>query len=57
MLAVEAQRRGIPLQAMAQMMGIVQPSAQAFGTTNGTTNQTTTRRSIRCRCCRSRSRR
>jgi hypothetical protein len=42
MLAIEAQRRGIPLQTMAQMMGIALPAAQAFGTTNGTTNQTTT---------------
>jgi hypothetical protein len=42
MLAVEAQRRGIPLQTMAEMMGIALPAAQAFGTTNGTTNQTTT---------------
>lgn len=35
-LAIEAQRRGIPLQTMAQQMGIVGPIAQAFGTTTGT---------------------
>jgi hypothetical protein len=37
-LAIEAQRRNIPLQTMAQMMGIVLPAAQAFGTTTGNSN-------------------
>jgi hypothetical protein len=35
-LAIEAQRRGIPLQTMQQMMGLVLPAAQAFGTKSGT---------------------
>ena len=35
-LAVEAQRRGIPLQTLAQQMGIVLPIGQAFGTQTGT---------------------
>lgn len=40
-LAVEAQRRGIPLQTLAQQMGIVGPAAQAFGSKSGTeTSQT-----------------
>ena len=41
-LAVEAQRRGIPLQTMAQQMGIVLPAAQAFGTKSGTETSETT---------------
>ncbi|HEY6994916.1 MAG TPA: tail fiber domain-containing protein [Xanthobacteraceae bacterium] len=32
MLAIEAQRRGIPLQALAAQYGMVLPAAQAFGT-------------------------
>lgn len=36
-LAIEAQRRGIPLQTMAQQMGLVLPAGQAFGTTTGNT--------------------
>lgn len=40
-LAIEAQRRDIPLQTMAQQMGIVLPAAQAFGTTSGTSNTQT----------------
>ena len=35
MLAVEAQRRGIPLQALAAQYGMVLPAAQAFGTQTG----------------------
>jgi hypothetical protein len=38
MLAIEAQRRGIPLQALATEYGMVLPAAQAFGTTAGTTS-------------------
>jgi hypothetical protein len=38
---IEAQRRGIPLQTMAQQMGIVLPAAQAFGQTTGTKDTTT----------------
>lgn len=34
-LATEAQRRGIPLSTMQQMMGIAMPSADAFGTSSG----------------------
>lgn len=34
-LQVEAQRRGIPIQTLAQEMGITLPAAQAFGTTTG----------------------
>lgn len=41
-LQIEAQRRGIPLQTMAQQMGIVLPAAQAFGTTTGNTTGTQT---------------
>ncbi len=41
-LAAEAQRRGIPLETMAQQMGIVLPAAQAFGTTTSTGTQTGT---------------
>jgi hypothetical protein len=42
-LQAEAQRRGIPLQTLAQQMGIALPAAQAFGTTNtNTQGQTTT---------------
>ncbi len=36
MLAIESQRRGIPLQTLAQQMGIVLPAAQAFGSKSGT---------------------
>jgi hypothetical protein len=35
MLAIEAQRRGIPLQALAAQYGMVLPAAQAFGTRSG----------------------
>jgi hypothetical protein len=35
MLAIEAQRRGIPLQALAAQYGMVLPAAQAFGTQTG----------------------
>ena len=35
-LAIEAQRRGIPLQTLAQQMGLVLPAAQAFGSKSGT---------------------
>src|SRR4029077_20569404 len=35
-LAIEAQRRGIPLQALAAQFGMVLPAAQAFSTTAGT---------------------
>jgi hypothetical protein len=41
-LAVEAQRRGIPLQTMQQIMGLVLPAAQAFGTKSGTETSETT---------------
>ena len=42
-LQTEAARRGIPLQALAQQMGIALPAASAFGTQTGnTTGQTTT---------------
>jgi hypothetical protein len=41
-LAIEAQRRGIPLSTMAQQMGLVMPAAQAFGTTTGNTQGTQT---------------
>ncbi len=39
-LALEAQRRGIPLQTLAQQMGIVLPAAQAFGSKTGTGTET-----------------
>jgi hypothetical protein len=35
-LAIEAQKRGIPLQMLAAQMGIALPAAQAFGATTGT---------------------
>ena len=35
MLAIEAQRRGIPLQSLAAQYGMVLPAAQAFGTQTG----------------------
>ena len=35
MLAIEAQRRGIPLQTLAAQYGMVLPAAQAFGTQSG----------------------
>ncbi len=41
-MAIEAQRRGIPLSTMQNLMGIVSPAAQAFGTTTGTTQGTQT---------------
>jgi hypothetical protein len=41
-LAVEAQRRGIPLQTLAQIAGIGLPIGSAFGTTNTTGTETTT---------------
>jgi hypothetical protein len=41
-LAVEAQRRGIPLQTLAQQMGIALPIGSAFGTTTGTGTTTNT---------------
>jgi hypothetical protein len=37
-LAVEAQRRGIPMSLLAQQMGLALPVAQAFGTTAGTSD-------------------
>ena len=37
-LAVEAQRRGIPLQTLAAQYGMVLPAAQAFATTAGTSS-------------------
>ena len=37
-LAVEAQRRGIPLQTLAAQFGMVLPAAQAFATTSGTSS-------------------
>jgi hypothetical protein len=42
MLQAEAARRGIPLQTLAQELGLVIPGAQAFGTRSGTTAQTGT---------------
>jgi hypothetical protein len=39
MLAVEAQRRGIPLQTLAAQMGVALPIGQAFGTTDTTGTQ------------------
>lgn len=48
-LAIEAQRRGIPLQTLAAQMGITLPSAQAFGKTTGTgtgTSNTTSQASL-----------
>jgi hypothetical protein len=41
-LAIEAQRRGIPLQVLAQQMGIALPIGSAFGTTTGTGTETST---------------
>lgn len=41
-LAIEAQRRGIPLQTLAAQMGITLPAAQAFGKTTGTGTSNTT---------------
>jgi hypothetical protein len=40
-LAIEAQRRGIPLSTLQAMTGIAMPIAGAGQTTTGTTNQTT----------------
>ena len=37
-LALEAQRRGIPLQTLAAQYGMVLPAAQAFATTAGTSS-------------------
>ena len=37
-LAVEAQKRGIPLQTLASQMGLVLPAAQAFQSQTGTSN-------------------
>jgi len=42
MLQAEAARRGIPLQTLAQELGLVLPGAQSFGTRSGTTSQTGT---------------
>lgn len=39
-LNVEAQRRGIPTQNYANLLGTIAPVAQAFGTTNQTTTTT-----------------
>jgi hypothetical protein len=39
-LAIEAQRRGIPLQVLAQQMGIALPIGSAFGTTTGSGTET-----------------
>ncbi len=36
-LSAEAQRRGIPMQILAQQLGLAFPAAQAFGTQAGTT--------------------
>ena len=41
-LAVEAQRRGIPLQTLAQISGIGLPIGSAFGTSNTTGTETAT---------------
>ena len=41
-LAVEAQRRGIPLQTLAAQFGMVLPAAQAFSTTAGTSSGSST---------------
>lgn len=38
MLAIEAQRRGIPLQTLAAQYGMVLPAAQAFATRTGATS-------------------
>lgn len=40
LLAIEAQRRGIPVQSLSSLLGTIAPVAQAFGTQ--TTNSTTT---------------
>ena len=40
MLAIEAQRRGIPLQTLAAQFGFAMPAAQAFATRTGTENTT-----------------
>jgi hypothetical protein len=40
LLAIEAQKRGIPMQALSGLLGTISPVAQAFGTTNS--SQTTT---------------
>jgi len=37
-IAIEAQRRGIPLQTLAAQFGMVLPAAQAFATTSGTSS-------------------
>ena len=37
-LALEAQRRGIPLQTLAAQFGMVLPAAQAFSTTSGSSS-------------------
>jgi hypothetical protein len=39
-LAIEAQRRGIPLETLQTLLGTVSPVGQAFGTTNGTGTST-----------------
>lgn len=39
-LAVEAQRRGIPLETLASQMGLVLPAAQAFSNQTGTSTTT-----------------
>mgnify|MGYP001562626102 CR=1 FL=1 len=39
-LQIEAQRRGIPLQTLATQLGIISPTAQAFGTTTGQSTST-----------------
>ena len=39
-LAIEAQRRGIPLQTLAAQFGLAMPAAQAFATKTGTDNTT-----------------
>lgn len=41
-LAIEAQRRGVPLQTLMAQAGIASPIAQAFGTTTGTGTATGT---------------
>lgn len=40
-MAIEAQRRGIPIDTLTTLLGTVSPVAQAFGTTTGTGNSET----------------
>jgi hypothetical protein len=41
-LAIEAQRRGIPLDTLTKQMGLVMPAAQAFGTKTSESTETST---------------